>query len=309
METRRKIAGCLGFEVSRVYVHSDGSLVLRPDGSECRVKTFPLGSVQGPVNPDWVPQDTGVWPVQKLSWRDFTLRRSARPDPAPAFQGQSSLRDRAGRRPEARSWRRFPRRPSRSSSDPRTGVLHPAYEGTPRFRCYICGAAIETNEIVVTTDFGDVSVDLQQRNPRDTVLRKQLKTLMRTANTKPEDVEKHICVTANARRKYLAGDMLPLLRRLFERAPEDGLLALYELEDTSSVDCCLQGPGHPADSVRGQHREERSMSGTRRTPRAREKLARAGTRLQDRDVQQLGAHRPQQVRGARRHRTARPRRS
>jgi hypothetical protein len=26
-------------------------------------------------NPDWSPQDTGVWPVQKLFWRDLTLRK------------------------------------------------------------------------------------------------------------------------------------------------------------------------------------------------------------------------------------------
>ena len=60
-----KIAGCLGFEVTRVYLNPDGTVVLLEDGSESRVKTVALVAFNGQTNPDWNPQDTGVWPVQK----------------------------------------------------------------------------------------------------------------------------------------------------------------------------------------------------------------------------------------------------
>ena len=33
---------------------------------------------EGQDNPDWQPQNTSVWPVQKFTWRDLTLRRRRR---------------------------------------------------------------------------------------------------------------------------------------------------------------------------------------------------------------------------------------
>ena len=50
------IPGCLGFEIVRIY----------PDTGEerCLAAWVPF---KGQRNPRWIPQDTGVWPVQKTS--------------------------------------------------------------------------------------------------------------------------------------------------------------------------------------------------------------------------------------------------
>jgi len=70
-----KINGCLGFEVTRIYLNPDRTVAHRPDGTEDRVKCAAWVAFEGQRNPHWIPQDTGVWPVQKLSWRDLTLRK------------------------------------------------------------------------------------------------------------------------------------------------------------------------------------------------------------------------------------------
>lgn len=60
-----KISGCLGFEVTRVYLDPNGNVARRPDGAEDRVKCAAWVSFKGQHNPYWLPQDTGVWPVQE----------------------------------------------------------------------------------------------------------------------------------------------------------------------------------------------------------------------------------------------------
>jgi hypothetical protein len=61
-----KIDDCLGFEVTRVYLDAGGQVMRRPDGREDRVKCAAWVAFKGQGNPHWIPQDTGVWPVQKL---------------------------------------------------------------------------------------------------------------------------------------------------------------------------------------------------------------------------------------------------
>ena len=39
------------------------------------VKSAAYVAFKGQRNPDWIAQDTGVWPVQKFTWRDLTLRK------------------------------------------------------------------------------------------------------------------------------------------------------------------------------------------------------------------------------------------
>ena len=58
------IPGCLGFEIVRIY----------PDTGEerCLASWVPF---KGQTEQGWIPQDTGVWPVQKTFWRDLTVRR------------------------------------------------------------------------------------------------------------------------------------------------------------------------------------------------------------------------------------------
>src|SRR5215470_11290036 len=74
----KRIAGCLGFHIVRQYL----------DAADAVTSERPLASYvafKGQRNPDWLAQNTTVWPVQKFTWRDLTLRKK---------------RDQAARRPD-----------------------------------------------------------------------------------------------------------------------------------------------------------------------------------------------------------------
>ena len=58
------IADCLGFMITRI--HEDGQRRILP--------TWIAFTDQS--NPDWLNQDSSVWPIQQYEWRDLTLRRS-----------------------------------------------------------------------------------------------------------------------------------------------------------------------------------------------------------------------------------------
>src|SRR5215831_13961536 len=64
-----KIDGCLGFMITRIQLDTDGNEVDR--------RILPAWvAFKTQSNPDWQEQDTSVWPIQKFSWRDLTLRKS-----------------------------------------------------------------------------------------------------------------------------------------------------------------------------------------------------------------------------------------
>ena len=57
------IPDCRGFEITRIYA----------SGEE---RVLPAWvPFKGQSNPDWKPQTTSVWPIQKLLWRDLTARK------------------------------------------------------------------------------------------------------------------------------------------------------------------------------------------------------------------------------------------
>ena len=125
------IPGCLGFDIVRYY----------PDTREERglATWVPF---KGQDNQGWKEQDTGVWPVQKTNWRDLTLRRR---------RDQASLRPDKVRvlyriRPVGRMAAGLPAVPVRQAK---------TYTGDAIPLGYL-GDAVETNEIVTTSDFGDV---------------------------------------------------------------------------------------------------------------------------------------------------------
>jgi len=67
--TDEEIKDCLGFMITRIH--------LADDGSEIERRILPAwAAFNTQSNPDWEEQDTSVWPIQKFSWRDLTLRRS-----------------------------------------------------------------------------------------------------------------------------------------------------------------------------------------------------------------------------------------
>ncbi|HEX6703459.1 MAG TPA: phospholipase D-like domain-containing protein [Albitalea sp.] len=218
------IDGCLGFMVTRVHLDANGMEIER------RVlPTWVAFKTQS--NPDWEPQDASVWPIQKFSWRDLTLRRS---------------RDKLAIRPLEFSvkYEIAPvglagpgRAPVPASATAQPGK----YKGTP-IPLHFCGAPIETNTITVTQRCGDVAVAFTNGILSTQNLRKQLKTPAGKAPTKGQ-IDKHISKPGDAIREFLAGDVLPTLRLLFQRAADiDGKihLALYELEDAELVDLLLQ---------------------------------------------------------------------
>src|SRR5579885_2121133 len=64
-----KIPDCLGFMITRVHLDDNGNVVDR--------RLLPAWvTFNTQSNPDWVERDTSVWPIQKFTWRDLTLRRS-----------------------------------------------------------------------------------------------------------------------------------------------------------------------------------------------------------------------------------------
>src|SRR6476619_648243 len=62
------IADCLGFMITRV----------RETGPKAgRRRILPTWiAFRDQSNPDWLDQDSSVWPIQSYEWRDLTLRRS-----------------------------------------------------------------------------------------------------------------------------------------------------------------------------------------------------------------------------------------
>ncbi|NRP85242.1 hypothetical protein GFPCMMHI_01127 [Ensifer adhaerens] len=62
------IAGCIGFMVTRVHETGDDA------GTKRILPTWIAFTDQS--NPDWLEQDSSVWPIQQYQWRDLTLRRS-----------------------------------------------------------------------------------------------------------------------------------------------------------------------------------------------------------------------------------------
>ena len=240
-DTDGKIEGCLGFEVTRVYVDADGNPVTRPDGTPDRVKCAAWVAFKGQRNPNWLPQDTGVWPVQKFSWRDLTLRKKRdraerRPDEVRVRYEIRPVGDlKPGRPPvsdNGRSTQRFAKKdPSgqivKGPDGKTVWVTGPAYQGDARPLGYL-GPAVPTNPILVTS----------RRPPFTTTFTNGILAAQWLRNVLVEDdgqigadeLLKKISNPDDVHRKYLAGDVLPLIHRLFDRKGSFHL-ALYELED------------------------------------------------------------------------------
>src|SRR5574338_226197 len=64
------IPECLGFHIVREYLDDDGKPIEKDERPLAGYVAF-----KGQSNPKWLPQNTAVWPVQRFSWRDLTVRR------------------------------------------------------------------------------------------------------------------------------------------------------------------------------------------------------------------------------------------
>ena len=237
-DTDGKIPGCAGFEVIRVYLNPDGSVAHR-------VNLPTWVAFKGQKNPHWLPQDTGVWPIQKMSWRDLTLRKrrdgmKRRPDDVLVRYEIRPVGDlKPGLQAVPPNGLEFADVVKRDKDDKpildRKGkpvrVHVRAYTGTARPLGYL-SAAVASNDIKITSRRGP----FRSTFTNGILAAQWLKNvLLEDGLVKPNELLEMISNPNDPHRKYLAGDVLPLIHEIFER-PGTFYLSLYELEDKELED-------------------------------------------------------------------------
>lgn len=243
-----EIPDCLGFEVTRVYLDAAGNVSRLPDGSEDRVKCAAWVAFKGQSNPNWLPQDTGVWPVQKLSWRDLTLRKkrngaTRRPDEVRVRYEIRPVGDlRTGLEAVPSNGKEFADinkkdakgRPVKDANGKFVKIRVKAYEGKPRPLGYL-SKAIASNDIHITSERGIFRSAFTNGILSAQWLRN---VLLEDGRIQPGELMEKIENPDDVHRKYLAGDVIPLIEKFFQQSGEF-YLALYELEDSELVDILI----------------------------------------------------------------------
>ena len=199
------IADCVGFELTRIDTDSNEEIPV--------AAWVPF---EGQHNTKWLPQTTGVWPVQKLMWRDLTVRK--RRSDTERRPGNIHLKYRV--RPLGRAASGLP---------PVTNAPAKTYDG-PVIPLGYLGDAVESNEIFVTMEHGSARAAFTNGILSAQFLRHALEAGGETLSSPV--IVKHIKKPGDALREYLAGDVLGLLREFLDREGDAELkFALYELED------------------------------------------------------------------------------
>src|ERR1051326_7144187 len=206
------IKDCVGFELTRIY----------PDTGEA----VPLPAwlpFKDQSNKDWVPQTTGVWPVQKLMWRDLTARKR---------RGGGDVRIKYRVRPLAKAG---------GGREKVTNLPEKTYKGSAVPLSYI-DEGMETNEVVLTMSHGDVRAAFTNGILSAQWLRHALE--QQGEKLTPKAITKHIQTTGDPLRAYLSGDVLGLLREFLDRDENEGKvkMALYELGDEELKDAIKDRP-------------------------------------------------------------------
>lgn len=213
------IPGCLGFHIVREYLDAGGNTT----------DERPLASYvafEGQDNPDWQPQNTSVWPVQKFTWRDLTLRR--RRDAATLRPAGERVRYRiraVGRfEPGMEAVIVVPE----THTDSRTRkIVENRYAGTPIPLGYLTPAE-HTNIVEVTSSRPPFFTTFTNGILSTQFL---VRVLERDGKIEPGELESHLRRPGDWLRNYLAGDTLTTIRGFFERPGGRFHAALYELED------------------------------------------------------------------------------
>ncbi len=202
------IPGCLGFEIVRIYPQT---------GEERSLASWV--PFKGQRNKDWIPQDTGVWPVQKTFWRDLTLRRR---------------RDSLELRPSGEQvrYRVRPVGDMKPGREPVPVRQDKTYTGEARPLGYLSAGA-ESNTLTLGSKFGNARVAFTNG-----VLSTQW--MSRALESAGIALGNILAIQAELRRPdskiraYLHGEVPDVLTSLFARARAEGgkvRLALYELGD------------------------------------------------------------------------------
>ncbi len=276
------IAGCLGFEVTRVYLDDND----QPIGE--RRKCAAWVPFKGQKNPHWLPQDTGVWPVQKLSWRDLTLRKKRdgmklRPSDVRVRYEVRPVGDADGRTPIAPNGqdqqsivvRDDKGKPILGADGKRQYKSVRAFEGKARPLTYL-GPAVVSNPILVTSE----------RGPFHSTFTNGILAAQWLANVLKDDGEvgknelyDKIVNPNDPHRKYLAGDTIELIKSFFQRKGSF-LVGLYELEDAELEDILLTNADRSRIILSNTGLESGKWDG--RNKPARKRLIDAGADIQHR---------------------------
>ena len=218
------IPGCLGFHIVREHL---------ADQDDSVTEERPLASYvafKGQRNPDWLAQNTSVWPVQKFTWRDLTLRK---------------LRDKAERRvmpPRVRYRIRAvgPMEPGlepmvvvpSSHTDFKTQKLvQHTYKGRPRPLAYL-SPPTSTNIISATSSLPPFTSTFTNGILSTQFL---LRVLSEDGKIESGELERRLRAPGDRLRTYLSGEVLPLIRAFFDQPGGRFHAALYELEDEELV--------------------------------------------------------------------------
>ncbi|WP_448192064.1 phospholipase D-like domain-containing protein [Azospirillum sp. sgz301742] len=264
-----RIDGCLGFEITRVYVDENGRDAVRADGSPDRIRTASFVPFKGQRNPRWLPQDSGVWPVQKLTWRDLTLRRRRN---ALALRS-AGVHVRYEIRPVGDAGPGLALVPQATPAD---AGGQAAYEGRPRPLAYLDEPAT-SNVIHVTDRLEPFSAAFTNG-----ILSAQWlsNVLLKDGRIEKGELEHMLREPGDPHREYLAGSVLPLLRAFLER-PGRFRLALYELEDRELLSLLLDHKDQLELILSNTGKDKDDFWDVRNDP-ARKALRAAGVRMQDR---------------------------
>jgi hypothetical protein len=207
------IHGCLGFEITRKY----------PNGESPDIVLAAWVPFKGQSNPDWNAQNTSVWPIQKLSWRDLTLVRK---------------RDSIEVHPQNIKVQYLIRPVIAYDGNPANKVntnLPVNYTGTPIALSYVDGGML-TNVIDVGTQYGNIRSTFTNGIMATQWLSHTLKSTGATLDTFKSNIQ----TPGNDTRQYMTGQVLNTLKMLLEKAAiTDGAslkMAIYELTDPELID-------------------------------------------------------------------------
>lgn len=217
------IPGCLGFEITREYL----------DKNDKVTNSRPLAAYvafKGQSNPDWRPQNTSVWPVQKFTWRDLTLRRKR--DEVALRRLDERVRYRIRAVGQMSPGLEAVQVIQETHDDGSGNRVPNTYKGKKLSLGYLTDPAY-TNAIDVT----------DKRPPfistfTNGILSTQflLKVLKEDGKIEEGELEAHLRSPDDPLRKYLTGDVVQTIRDFFEeRSGGRFHAALYELEDDELV--------------------------------------------------------------------------
>ncbi len=236
----KKIDKCLGFMITRIHETGDDA------GQRRILPTWIAFTDQS--NPDWQEQDASVWPIQSFEWRDLTLRRSRNTTAVRPID----FRVHYEILPVGLAGPGRTLVPPSATAPYKDQAGKPRYTGTPR-PLYAIGEPFITAPIDVTHKYsgpnGAIEATFTNGILSTQNLLKQLRNAMAASGTAaaPPNTTKGLLAVLKAEivnpdskiRSFLTADVLSFVRRLLDRAENEGAevyLALYELHDPELID-------------------------------------------------------------------------